>query len=89
MARSLTPDKDNVASRRLNLSIDIDFRPGGKVHPKRMTAIKSAVDKAIAEALEVELPDNTADVSSTAEWLYVWREELSTYIVGPEGDEEL
>ncbi len=73
-------------NRTLKLTQKVAFRQGGKIHGKRLTAVKSAVDAAIEEVLGREFPDLIADVSSELEWSYVYREESSQHVVGDDDE---
>ncbi|QLF83468.1 hypothetical protein SEA_NICEHOUSE_255 [Rhodococcus phage NiceHouse] len=68
--------------RDLNLNIVATFRPGSKVHGRRLEMLKEAVENALAVAMQEQLPSAKADVKSTMEWRYVFKEDESEYAMG-------
>lgn len=80
-------DNDQTYRRDLNLNIVASFHPGSKVHGRRLEVLKEAVERALTEAMKEQLPSATADVKSTMEWRYVFKEDESEYAMGPKKDE--
>lgn len=68
--------------RDLNLNIVASFHPGSKVHGRRLEMLKEAVEKALTQAMAEQLPTATADVTSTMEWRYVFKEDESEFAMG-------
>lgn len=87
MTAPRTAANGDPLNRRLNISLDIDFREGGKIHSKRLDAVAQAVTDALDVALAEQLPELVADVTARNSWSYVWREQSATMVLGPEDDE--
>lgn len=69
--------------RNLDLNLVATFRPGSRIHGQRLTELQDAVEKAFAEAMAEQLPNAIADVHSTLEWRYVFKEDSREYQMGP------
>lgn len=79
---SESKDTKEPYRRDLNLNIVASFRPGSKVHGKRLEMLKEAVETALESAMHEQLPTAKADVTSTMEWRYVFKEDESNYALG-------
>lgn len=68
--------------RDLNLNIIATFRPGSKVHGRRLEVVKEAIENALATVMQDQLPNAKVDVHSSMEWRYVFKEETSDFAMG-------
>jgi len=83
-----TEAKPELYRRDLHLDIVASFRPGGKVHARRLELVKEAVEQAMANAMAEQLPSAKVDVISNMEWRYVFKEDSSAFAMGVPVDED-
>lgn len=68
-------------TRNLNIDLTATFRPGSRIHGRRLNALRIAVEKAFSDALKSEMPNVSADVRSNLEWSYVFRSQSGDFTV--------
>lgn len=74
--------------RDLNLNIIASFRPGSKVHGRRLEVVQEAMEEALAKVVQEQLPNAKVDVQSTMEWRYVFKEDSKVFAMGVPVDED-